>query len=75
MNQEKWMAEARRYAKHIWCYEDLIDDHLDTTLNACYAGEDPYVFVEWLGEKYGLARADQDWGINSRNSFHKSEVR
>ena len=68
---DKWLREARRYAKHIWCYEDLIDDHLDVSIEAALGGQDVYEFVEWLGDKYDLGRADQNWGINQNAHFNK----
>ena len=73
--REKWMHEARRYSLHIWCYEDLIEDHMDTTLAAFDAGQDVYEFVEQLGDDYGLMRADQDWGINSGRRFDRKIVK
>jgi hypothetical protein len=69
--KEIWMREARRYAKHIWCYEDLIDDHPESTEAAFNAGLDVYSYVEDLGDKYDLDRADQNWGINSDTLFEK----
>lgn len=68
---EKWLREARRYARHIWCYEELIDDHGGVSLEAARAGQDVYEFVEWLGEKYDLTRADRDWGVHQNVEFNK----
>lgn len=66
---ERWMSEARRYAGHIFCYPDLIDDHIDVSVEACLAGQEVYEFVEWLGEHYDLERVDQGWGIHAGVSF------
>ena len=73
-NIKTWMAEARRYSAHIWGYDGLIDDHPELTAAACMEWQNPYEFVLWLGEKYDLTRADQDWGLNSDKPFTRSEV-
>jgi len=64
-----WMAEAKRYAAHIWCFEGLIDEHQERADAAFAAGEDVYQFVQELGEAYDLQRADQDWQANYGKPF------
>jgi hypothetical protein len=71
---EAWLAEARRYAHHIYCYEGLIDDHGERAEAAAMAGEDVYEFVEAIGERYDLDRADQNWGIHQNVPFEKRLV-
>jgi hypothetical protein len=71
MNRDEWIAEARRYADHIWCYPQLIDDFPEAVEISFTLGENPYSFVEYLGEKYDLDRADRHWGINSDKEFDK----
>ena len=73
-NIKTWMAEARRYSAHIWGYDGLIDDHPELTAAACMEWQNPYEFVLWLGEKYGLDRADIGWGINCNKIFTRSEA-
>src|SRR4029077_20755059 len=68
---EAWLAEARRYAFHIYCYAELIDDHGERSEAAAMAGENVYEFVEALGERYGLDRTDQNWA-STRTSRSKS---
>lgn len=70
-DRHTWYREARRYAKHIWCYEDLIDDHEASTTASFEAGVDPYDYVENLGNEYDLDRCDTSWGINSDKRFTK----
>lgn len=72
MTEEQWRKEAKRYSQHIWCYPDLIDDFELRTKQAISAGEDPYTYVEELGEAYDLDRADQNWGIHSGMPFRKA---
>jgi hypothetical protein len=72
MDKDKWLKEARRYSTHIWCYADLVDDHPERTDAAFEAGQDVYDYVEQLGERYDLDRADQNWGIHSDMVFVKA---
>lgn len=52
----KWLGEARRWAKHLYCYEEMIDDDL-TFFHSCYeADDDPADAVEKFAGKYGLVR-------------------
>lgn len=74
MDEKQWRREAKRYSLHIWMYEDLIDDHPEATEAAFASGENPYDFVERLGDKYGLDRVDQDWGFNAGKKFSKAEA-
>jgi hypothetical protein len=74
MDRDKWMKEARRYSLHIWCYEDLVDDHPEATEASFNAGVDVYEFVEELGDKYGLDRVDLHWGIHSDRLFVKEQA-
>lgn len=64
-----WLAEARRYAKHAYCYENMVHDFAED-----FTGEgSPYDAVDAIGEKYDLDRADDKgtWGINSNAKFVK----
>ena len=54
MTLEQWMKEARRAAKHFWCYEGLVDD-AEADLLACFErGDDPYDAVKAIGQDLDL---------------------
>jgi hypothetical protein len=64
-----WLAEARRYAKHAYCYENMVHDFAED-----FDGEgDPYEAVDRLAERFDLERADDKatWGINSHVKFER----
>lgn len=70
----EWLAEARRYADHRYCYKQMVDEHIEF-FNAMYLGDaNPYDTVDVFGEKYDLDRADDSatWGINSGKEFVKT---
>jgi len=67
-----WMKEARRYALHIYCYEELVDDHQETFEALRDAGVDCYDAVEQIGEKYDLDRVDRGWGIHHDVKFERA---
>ena len=71
MTQDKWMAEARRWAKHAYCYEGMVEEFPTWFDSAYEAGQDPYEAVDAFGESYGLDRADAFYGINSGKPFVK----
>jgi hypothetical protein len=61
MTLEQWMKEARRAAKHLWCYEGLVDD-AEMDFTARYErGDDPYDAVKEVGEKYDLIDFKAGW--------------
>ncbi len=71
MTLEEWKAEARRYAGHAYCYSDLVEDGADRAAQFFNAGESPYAFVDWYGERYDLDRQDTGWGVNAHTRFVK----
>jgi len=71
-SREQWLREARRYAYHIYCYEELVDDCIHLFEAAYDLGTDVYEFVEYMGDKYDLDRADQSWGIHQGVAFEKT---
>ena len=50
----KWMKDARKYADILWCYEELIDDHIDLFEELCAEGQSPLDAVKQVGEEYHL---------------------
>jgi hypothetical protein len=71
---EAWLAEARRYAHHIWCYEGMVDENPEVFLEAARQGNNVYDFVREAGEEHDLDRADQNWGIHQDVPFVKRLV-
>ena len=71
MNSDKWTREARRWARHAYCYEGLIDDFPEFFEAARTAGDDPYEAVDRIAARYDLDRADQNWGIHQNVPFVK----
>lgn len=71
---EVWLAEARRYAHHIYCYEGLVDEEPELFKRAALDGFDVYKFVQGIGEKHDLDRADQNWGIHQNVPFERRLV-
>lgn len=55
--KERWMNEARTAAHRLYCYRDLVDEHIDKAERAYAAGETATEFVQWFGEKYDLIPA------------------
>lgn len=74
IDQDTWRREACRYSLHIWGYDGLLDDHPEATAAAYAANQNPYDFVEELGEKYDLDRVDIGWGANAGEKFVKLEL-
>jgi hypothetical protein len=71
MTREKWVREARRWAKHAYSYEAMLDD-IPEFFEAAFAhGDDPYETVDRFAVKYDLERADQNWGTNQNVPFEK----
>lgn len=64
MTLEPWLALCRRYAKHRYCYEELVDDCMDLFLSLYSAGEHVQDAVDYVGGKYDLTTTDQwdGWG-------------
>jgi hypothetical protein len=71
MTEEQWRKEAKRYSFHRYCYADLIDDFEVSTKQAFSQGENPYDYVDYLGDKYDLDRCDINWGIHQNQTFEK----
>jgi len=67
----KWLKEARRWAKHAYCYEQMIDEFIDWFEQAHKMDFDPYDAVDSFATKHDLDRADQNWGINQGVQFNK----
>jgi len=74
MTIDEWMREARRYARHRYCYEQMIEDSGEDAMKAFFVAMSPYEFVEYVGDKFALDRADQNWGINDGAEFKKVEL-
>ena len=53
----KWIAEAKRWAKHLYAYEEMIDDGLEFFHERYKAGDDPADAVEKFAGQYGVVRA------------------
>jgi hypothetical protein len=72
MTKDKWMTEARRYAKHAFCYEGMVDEYPEHFEDQFEDGSvDPYEAVDEFAENVGLDRADGFYGINSGTKFVK----
>ena len=71
MDKDKWLKEARRWAKHAYCYEGMVDEFPSWFDSAYEEEQGPYDAVDAFGESYGLERADGFYGINSDKTFHK----
>lgn len=66
-----WLKEARRWAKHAYCYEGMVDEFIDYFEVANCEGVNPYDAVDAFATKHDLDRADQNWGINQGVQFNK----
>lgn len=71
MTEEKFMAEAKRYAKHAFCYEGMVDEYPDFFVQAWESDLNPYDTVDNFAEIGSLDRADGFYGINSNVEFVK----
>jgi hypothetical protein len=71
MTQDKWMTEAKRWAKHAYCYEGMVDEFPEEFASAFLAGDDPYEAVDGFASASDLDRADGFYGINSNKKFVK----
>lgn len=73
MDKEKWLREARRYAKHAYCYEGMVDEFPEEFEAPFAAGISPYDAVDNFGDAADLDRADSmaTWGINAGKTFVK----
>jgi hypothetical protein len=74
MDKDKWLREAKRWAKHAYCYEGMVDEfpeHFERFYGSC----DPYEAVNCFATDYGLERADSmaTWGINAGKKFVKGK--
>ena len=69
MDRDKWLREARRWAKHAYCYEGMIDEFPEHFDDALARGIDPYEAVDCFAEGCDLDRADGFYGINSGQKF------
>lgn len=69
MTRDKWMREARRYAEHVYCYAGMVAEFPDDFDRAFSAGEQPYDAVDAFGDRVGLERCDQFYGVNSGKEF------
>ena len=52
--RDRWFAEARRAARILWAYEELVDDWEDKFEHAFVDGADPIEIVRQIGENLGL---------------------
>ncbi|MFD2260596.1 hypothetical protein, partial [Chelativorans composti] len=50
-------GRSRAAADRLYCYRDLVDEHIDKAERAYAAGETATEFVQWFGEKYDLIPA------------------
>ena len=72
MTKDKWLAEARRWARHAYCYEGMVDEFPEAFDAYFAAGDrDPYEAVDDFAEGCELDRADGFYGINSNKTFVK----
>lgn len=70
-DNEKWLREARRYAKHAYCYEGMVDEFPGHFADEFACQANPYDAVDSFAQEYDLDRADGFYGINSRKKFVK----
>jgi hypothetical protein len=71
MDKEKWTKEARRWARHAYCYAEMVEEFPTWFDSAFEAGQDPYDAVDAFGDSCSLERADGFYGINSDKVFVK----
>jgi len=71
MDKDKWLAEARRWAKHAYCYEGMVDEFPDWFGKSFQIKLDPYEAVDAFSDMSDLDRCDGFYGINSDKTFHK----
>ncbi len=57
--RQQWLVEARFAAQQAFGYGDLVSDHPESAERAFLAREKPADWVEWIGEKYNLARTSR----------------
>lgn len=69
MTKEKWLAEARRWADHAYCYGGMVDEFPEHFVSHFEAGADPYEAVDAFGGDADLDRQDGFYGINSGKTF------
>lgn len=62
LTHEQWMKEARRAAKHFWCYEELVDDAAEDLERAFAGGDDPYDAIKAIGKELDLHEFGPAWG-------------
>jgi hypothetical protein len=71
MDKDKWLREAKRWAKHAYCYEGMVDEWPEHFEADAARGIDPYASVDAFAEDSDLDRADGFYGINSGVKFVK----
>ena len=71
MTEEQWMKEARRWAKHAYCYEGMVDEFPEFFAALYRSNSDPYESVTCFANNHDLDRADGFYGINSHVEFKK----
>ena len=73
MTKDKWLTEARRWAKHAYCYEGMVDEFPEHFEEAYARSIDPYEAVDCFAKGADLDRADGFYGINSNKTFVKDQ--
>lgn len=75
MDKDKWLREARRWAKHAYCYEGMPDEFPEHFDQAFAEGAEPYGAVDGFAEAYDLDRADSmaTWGVNAGVAFVRED--
>lgn len=70
-----WLFEAEDVAEYLWCYRDLVEDHVETLEQDYKDGKDPWDAIKELGEGLELYAFDDGFSPRTRSSYleQKSE--
>lgn len=69
MDKDKWLREAKRWAKHAYCYEGMVDEFPEHFDRLFEQNASPYDAVDFFASDCELDRVDGFYGINSGKAF------